>query len=433
VDRLAAFAQDTWHVNDRLTLMPGVRFEQFKARFYGGETLWNKSTYAPRLGFSFALTQDQGTMLKGHWGKYYAGYSTYFIDRAIQSAIPIKTYYSWGDYPIIPNVLDPSTWPDHTPGTADNYAYRRVNDLTAVDPNARQPYTVESTLSLDHKFNAVWSASASYVVRDFKDSLVRVDTAADPRGAWSNYFDPLHQTTISIYEPGVYDEAGLDFYVPHNSYLTTNSPDAKRKYEAASLTLDRKMADNWSMNLSYTHASLKGNIQRADSYDKVFYNKNLMINSYGNLPGVNDNELKARGLYEFPWHMRLSGTFTYLSGTHWTPTYRTPSGWGNSDWGNFNGQRYYVNTEPLGSETYPGRTLLDLRLTQQIKLNKTSNLEVFFEVLNVLNRQAVTYYSNSSTRVNSSNSATTGLYIDYKFPSELDAGRRLQVGFRLNF
>jgi hypothetical protein len=187
------------------------------------------------------------------------------------------------------------------------------------------------------------------------------------------------------------------------------------------------------MNLSYTHASLKGNIQRADSYDKVFYNKNLMINSYGNLPGVNDNELKARGLYEFPWHMRLSGTFTYLSGTHWTPTYRTPSGWGNSDWGNFNGQRYYVNTEPLGSETYPGRTLLDLRLTQQIKLNKTSNLEVFFEVLNVLNRQAVTYYSNSSTRVNSSNSATTGLYIDYKFPSELDAGRRLQVGFRLNF
>ena len=425
VDRLAAFAQDTWHVNDRLTLTPGVRFEQFKARFYGGDTLWDKSTFAPRFGFSYALTENQSTILKGHWGKYYAGYSTYFIDRAIQSAIPIKTYYSWGDYPIIPNVLDPSTWPDHTPGTVDNYAYRRVNDITAVDPNARQPYTVETTLSVDHKINANWSGSASYVVRDFKDSLVRVDKAADPNGTWINYYEPLHGTTIKAYRPGRYSEVGLDYLVPQNQYVTTNSADAKRKYEAASLTLDRKFVNSWSLNLSYTHASLKGNIQRADSYDKVYYNKNLMINSYGNLPGVNDNELKARGLYEFPWHMRISGTFTYLSGTHWTPQYRTANSSG------FNGQRYLINLEPLGSQTYPSRTLLDLRLTQQFKVNKGTNLEVFAEVLKALNRQSVTSYS---TRVNSGNSATADtMYIDYKYPLALDAGRRLQLGLRLIF
>lgn len=422
VDRLAAFVQDTWHVNDRLTLTPGVRFEQFKARFYGAETLWNKSTYAPRFGFSFALTEDKATMLKGHWGKYYAGYSTYFIDRAIQDAIPIKNYYSWGNYPVIPNVLDPSTWPDHTPGTVDNYEYRRVNDLTAVDPNARQPYTVETTFSVDHKISDNWNASVSYVIRDFKDSLVRVDRAADPNGGWFDYVDPLHNRTISIYEPGLYDEPGLDFQVPHNNYVTTNvGSDAKRKYEAASVSVDRKLANNWSVNLSYTHATLKGNIQRADSYDKVFYNPNLRVNSDGNLPGVNDHEFKARGLYEFPWHMRLSGTFTYLSGTHWTPTYRTPS---------FNGTRYQVNVEPLGSQTYPSRTLLDLRLTQLFNVSKSARLELFGEVLNVLNRQAATGYS---TRVNSSNSDTSSVYIDYKYPTSLDPGRRIQLGLRLNF
>jgi len=430
VDRLAAFAQDTWRVNDRLTVMPGLRFEQFKARFYGGDTLWNKSTVAPRLGFSYALTEDQATVLKAHWGKYYAGYSTYFIDRAIQSAIPVKTYYSWGDYPVVPNVLDPSTWPDHTPGTVDNYAYRRVNDITAVDPNARQPYVVETTLALDHKISLNWSGSVSYVSRDWKDSLVRVDTAPDPRGAWVNYFDPLHKANIQIYEPGVYDETGLDYYVPHHNYLTTNRSDAKRKYEAASVSLDRKLENGWSLNMSYTHASLKGNIQRADSYDKVYYNPNLMTNSYGNLPGVNDQEFKARGLFELPWNLRISGTFTYLSGTHWTPTYRTPSGWGDSDWGNFNGTRYLVNTEPLGSETYPSRTLVDLRLTEVIKLTKVSRVEVFVEVLNVLNRQAPTEYS---TRVNSSNSSSSSMYIDYKYPTVLDPGRRLQLGARLNF
>ena len=245
-----------------------------------------------------------------------------------------------------------------------------------------------------------------------------------------NYYDPLHQTNISIYEPGVYDEAGLDFYVPHNSYVTTNSSDAKRKYQATSISLDRKLENGWSLNMSYTNASLKGNIQRADSYDKVYYNKNLMVNSYGNLPGVNDHEFKARGVYELATNTRISGIFTYLSGTHWTPTYRTPSGWGDSDWGNFNGQRYLVNTEALGSQTYPSRTLLDLRLTQLINLNKTSRLEVFGEVLNVLNRQAATSYS---TRVNSSNSTSSGMYIDYKYPLALDPGRRLQLGIRLNF
>jgi len=421
VDRLAAFAQDTWRVNDRLTISPGVRFEQFKARFYGGETLWNKNTYAPRLGVAYAVTADQKTMLKAHWGKYYAGYSTYFIDRAIQSAIPMKRYYSWGNYPVIDSVLDPKNWPDYTPGTADNYEYRRVNDLTSVDPNARQPYTIETTVSLDQKLGTLWSASASYVSRDFKDSLVRTDQGIDPKGAYNVFVNPLNHQNINIWRPGTYYDAALDFSLESHNYVTKNDDSAKRKYEAVTIALDRVLANSWSVNMSYTHASLKGNIQRADSYDKVYYNPNLQTNSYGNLPGVNDNEFKARGMYELPWNMRVSGTFTYLSGTHWTPTYRTDA---------YNGTRYAVNLEPLGSQTYPSRTLLDLRVTQMFNFTKKARMEVFVEVLNVLNRQSATGYI---TRANSSTSATSSVYVDYKYPSSLDPGRRLQLGARYNF
>ncbi|WP_316412721.1 TonB-dependent receptor [Mesoterricola silvestris] len=421
VDRLAAFAQDTWRVNDRLTISPGLRFEQFKARFYGGDTLWNKSTYAPRLGVAYALTADQTTMLKAHWGKYYAGYSTYFIDRAIQSAIPMKRYYSWGNYPVIGNVLDPSTWPDHTPGTADNYEYRRVNDLTLVDPNARQPYTIETTVSIDHKFGTLWSATASYVSRDFKDSLVRTDQGVDPKGTYNTFVNPLNGQNFNIWKPGTYYDPILDFSVENHAYVTKNEDSAKRKYEAATVTLDRLLSNSWSMNLSYTHASLKGNIQRADSYDKVYYNPNLQANSYGNLPGVNDHEFKARGLYELPWNMRLSATYTYLSGTHWTPTYRTDS---------YNSTRYAVNLEPLGSQTYPCRSLLDLRVTQMFNFTKKARMEVFVEVLNALNRQGVTTYI---TRANTNTNDNSSVYKDYKYPSELDAGRRLQLGARYNF
>lgn len=413
VDRLAAFAQDTWRVNDRLTLTPGIRFEQFKARFYGAETLWNKSTWAPRFGFTFALTQDQKSLLKGHWGRYYAGYSTYFIDRAIQSAIPQTVYYNWGNYDYI-DPLNPASWPSYDINDPTNYEYRRLNDLSVVDPNARQPYTDESTLSLEHAFDGPWTLSGSYVYRDFKDSLVRKDLAPDPTGAWAAYVNPLTGGTVNVYEPGI---AGDE----HQYVVTNGGSEAKRRYWAATVTLDRRLEGNWSLNASYTRSRLYGNVQRADSYDKVFYSPNTMINAYGLLPGNNDHEFKARAIYQFPWNMRISWTFTYLSGEHWTPTFRTDR---------YYGIRYNINTEPLGSETYPSRHLLDVRLSQFVNLRKAVKLECFAEVFNLLNHQAVT---SLTTRVNASTDPADGVYSYYRYPNTVDAGRRLRLGLRLNF
>jgi hypothetical protein len=414
VDRAAAYAQDTWRINDRLTLTPGIRFEQFKARFYGGDTAWNKNTWAPRFGLSYALTADQKNVIKFHWGKYYAGYSTYFIDRSIQPAIPQTVYYNWGNYDYI-DPFNPSTWPDYTPGTATNYEYRRINDLTTVDPNARQPYTEETTLSYDHRFDGPWSLGGSYVYRDFKDSLVRKDLAADPTGYWTSYTNPLTGGQIPVYRTGLLGDE-------HQYVVTNGGSEARRRYWAATVSLDRKLENDWSLNASYTRASLKGNIQRADSYDKVFYSPNTLTNSDGFLPGVNDHEFKGRMIYQFPWNMRVSGTFTYLSGTHWTPTFRTAR--------LASGVRYNVNTEPLGSQTYPSRSLLDVRVSQFLNLGKSAKVEFFAEVLNLLNHQSVTAYT---TRLNWANDPADGVYDYYKYPDEVDAGRRVRIGLRVSF
>ncbi len=420
-DRLAAFVQDTWKINDRITLNPGVRFEQFKGRFYGASNLWNQNTVAPRFGFAIGLTEDLKTMLKGHWGRYYAGYSTYFIDRAIQDAIPIKQYYDWADpgYPYI-NLFDRSTWPSTVPGYVDpvtgnqNDLYRTINDLTLVDPGAKQPYTDELTFALDHKFGATWSAGLSWVSRDFKDSLVRVDRAPDPSGYWSTYVNPITGGNIDYYRTRLYGDE-------HQYWVTNAGNEGKRKYTATTLKVDRRLENNWSLGFSYTHSKLEGNIQRADSYDKVFYNKNTMINAYGNLPGNNDDEFKAHALYQFPTGTRISAVYTYLSGTHWNQTYRTAA---------FDGTRYVINVEPLGSRTYPSRSLLDLRLTQTFRFGAKVATDIFVECLNVLNRQAATAYT---TRINTNNNATSSVYSYYMYPESVDPGRRLQLGLRVNF
>lgn len=66
------FAQDTWEVNDRLTIEPGVR-----AGFYDsslpvqGFTLYKTSSISPRLGAAWDLAADHRTVIRAHYGWYH--------------------------------------------------------------------------------------------------------------------------------------------------------------------------------------------------------------------------------------------------------------------------------------------------------------------------------------------------------------------------
>jgi hypothetical protein len=409
VNRLAAFVQDDWKVNDRLTLRPGLRYERFQGRYYGADSnLWDKTTIAPRFGFNLALSADLSNVLKGHWGKYYAGYSTFFIDRAIQSAIPKSVYYYWGG-PTQIDPLNPASWPTADP-TDTGSIYQIDNNLSRVDPNARQPYTDETTLSYDHKFSGAlsgWTLSASWVYRQFKDTIVRKDLADDP-GYWRTYTNPITGGTIPAWVSGIAQDANGEYL---HQYVITNDDRAKRRYAAGSVTLDRKYANGWSFNSTYTRAQTTGNVSRADGYDDTFASPNNQINADGKLPGVNKDEFKARGIVGLPLNLKLSGTFTYLSGTQWTPYYRT----------GYIPTRQYIWTETRGAERYPARRLMDLRLTESIDMPGKSKIELFGEIFNVFNSGTVTAFTE---RINSS---------VYLYPSTVETGRRLRLGFRFIF
>jgi hypothetical protein len=85
----AFFVQDTWAPNSRLNLNLGFRFERQVASYVEstldpafpqffptgtipGETLVTWNTFAPRLGITYDLGSDGKTVIKGHYGRYYA-------------------------------------------------------------------------------------------------------------------------------------------------------------------------------------------------------------------------------------------------------------------------------------------------------------------------------------------------------------------------
>ncbi|GLH72714.1 Oar protein [Geothrix limicola] len=403
LNRSALFVQDTWTLNDQLTLRPGIRFEEFK----GGDQ-WKTSTVAPRFGFTWNPDAAKTIAIKGHLGRYYDGLSGANYDRAIPGAYPLEKRYWWPNYDdaqavVLHNLTNPlAEYP--LPVMNDSTFRNAVTERSSLDPNVKQPYFDEVQLAVEKRFGKNWVVSANYVNRKGKDLLARFDHTPLP-GTTTSVTNPLTGEVLTFARPGVNADGSHDYYI-------TNDPDAKRNYTATTLSVDGRFTADWDVNFSYTKASNKGNLLKSNGYSSGREWIGSMYNNYGNLPGTNDDEYKLRTSYKMPWGTRLSASFVYLSGLHYTRNIRTSR--------LTNREYYYVNIEPLGASTYDARRLLDLRASHRFALGKKTAVELFVDVFNVLNNTAVV---ERGTRYDS---AYYNVIFDQDSPRTFRLGAKLQ-------
>ena len=86
--RLAAFAQDSWSIGEKLVVNAGVRFNQWRGELEGdplnrGNVFSPKLGIAPRIGITYDLFKNHSTALKAHYGKYYHGFINFIYIIAI--------------------------------------------------------------------------------------------------------------------------------------------------------------------------------------------------------------------------------------------------------------------------------------------------------------------------------------------------------------
>lgn len=376
LERNTFYAQDVWTVNDQLVLRPGLRFEQFK----GGD-LWKTSTVAPRFGFTWTPDAAKSLSIKGHLGRYYDGLSGAYYDRAIPNAYPLERRFWWPNFDdaqvvVLSNLADPlSQYP--LPAFDDTTHRNNVTQQSTLDPDVKHPHFDEVQFAVEKRISKNWVVSASWMRREGKDLLARFDRL--PLSAsTTSVVNPLTGGTLTFNRPGV--RTGIDD-IPHDYYIT-NDPGAKRTYTAATLSVDGRLTADWDLNFSYTKARNKGNLLKSNGYDSGREWAGSMYNADGDLPGFNDDEVKLRTSYKAPWGTRFNASFVYLSGLHYTRYIRTPR-LGNREY-------FFVNIEPLGASTYDARRLLDLRVSHRFGLGGKRAFEVFGDVFNVLNDDAVT-------------------------------------------
>jgi hypothetical protein len=394
----ALFIQDSWSVMPNLVLNVGVRAEHERVPNFGatgpetaiefdfGEKL------APRLGFAWDVLGDSQWKVYGSYGTYF-DVMKYEMPRGSFGGDKWVDFYYTFDNPdyTLNNAATCRTGsntiverPNCPAGTLIEVVDRRhnaadPNDPT-VDPNLKPMELWEAQLGADRQLGTNMKAGLRLVHKQ----LVRAIE------------------DVGILVPGV----GEVYYIANpgegltTSLATMPFPKAEREYDAAELSFEKRMTNNWALFASYTFSKLWGNYSGLANSDeqntpgdaarlspnvsRLFdviqssYDANGEL-VYGRLPTDRPHQFKAQLMYMFPWNMTLGVNQIVMSGTPVSEIARVPIA-------------SYFN--PLGRGNLgrtPTLSQTDVSVYQNFPI-ATTNLQLGVTVLNLLDQDTVTRY-----------------------------------------
>jgi hypothetical protein len=367
--RTTAFAQDSWAIGRKLTIEPGLRFDNYRGglKDFDGSVL-NTYAWGPRVGFAYDLFANGRTVIRGHYGRYFDGAkTTYFTLLADREPL-------FGAY------IDPVTLqPLHDP-----YLLAPGTSQTTIDDDLKHPSMDQGIVGFDHELFANFSVGANFIYRRNKnfidDVLVNGEFASSlepdpgPDGTVGTGDDP--GTFLTVYDQ-LNDQAD-------DRFLITNPDDAFRKYRGLEVRAIKRLTNRWMMQGSWVISRIEGNINNNTSvgnsveYDEPNLDPRFQPFREGRLGSDNTHIAKVLWAYQAPWTINVSGAFFYTSGSRYTRTVRYRLGQGNSD----------LFAEERGSRELDGQPSFDLKLEKRFRLPQ-GTLGLTLESFNLFNSGAV--------------------------------------------
>ncbi len=238
------FVQDSWKVTDRLTINPGVRYEQEKLAGSIITDFQLKNNWAPRVGAILDPTGTGRSKIYANYGRFYARIPNDLAARALSAddSTSRADYFDAQLTQPIPNGV--------LAGDVTNHFVLAGVGADEIDPDAKLSYQDEWVGGLEYELVANTNIGVRYIYRNI--GRVLEDIAAAPMVA---------------YDLGI---AGNVDYILTNP--TSDTPtlvpqlgakfdDPTHKYNAVELTLNRRFSNNWSALTSYRWSRLRGNFE----------------------------------------------------------------------------------------------------------------------------------------------------------------------------
>lgn len=351
-------------------------------------------TLSPRAGIVYDISGDGRTALKLTYSRYHeAVWATKY--NASQLFRPGSISYYWND-------LNANKLMDLPP--TDSYV---LQSYPLQDPaytyfvdNLKAPYTDEILAGVEHEFirdfklglGLIWKQSKN-IVEDTDINNGYDPKATDSAGliwipfiftdpGWDGQWSTADDQTMTVY--------GLRSDRPVPTWKGINPSEAKRKYWALALTLDKRMSNRWQLKGSVVYCSFKGNVEATylptEGESTVFNNPNTLVNTYGSLWFDRPIQVKLMGTLVLPYDIIVSAYFQHYSGIPWNRTIARV--YFPSDFRPVQETYVAVNAEVSGSRRRAPYTTIDFRIEKGFSV-QNGKVEFFLDVFNLAGRSGV--------------------------------------------
>lgn len=435
-NQYAAYIQDAWRVNDKLTLDLGLRYElvtgfafdqddsvlyqevQAAARAgqlagvigmedFGVEPKEDTNNWAPRAGFTYDANADGRFVLRGGAGRYYDfAYTNANILFAVISAQSAfgqvyqhdnqqgirnanGTLFNVGD-PLPPNQLTNLTRP----------SFNHV-----ATPLPKQPYTDQANLGFSKALGSSYALEVDAVYAEGKDLGVRPRLNVRINGG-ARRFSAILPTF-------------------GNSNFAVDVPEGRSHYKAVSIALKKRWDGKLSFSAWYSLSKSTATSRRATD---EFIGDTLVnaFDPFGDVQeGYTNNDARHRITASGVWMpgagFTIAPIFRWRSATPFNATTGTDD---NRDGVNFD---LPPGTEKVNSLRGSDFSQLDIRISKRFRLTGRLNLELIAEGFNVLND------TNPGGFVENQRASNFGQPTVYAGDFQRGEQRLFQLGARIEF
>lgn len=392
----AVFVQDNYQIARRLTLNLGVRFERENVPSFSANgqpiEFGFGDKIAPRLGFAYDLFGKGKSKIFGSYGQFYDRFKYELPRGSFGGDQFLRTYNVITPGSRITDFTLQSVFNNPTGLTLDFRVPSNDPSDNRIDPDLQPQRQTEFTIGYEQEL------FRSLVLRT-RYTHKQLDTTIEDVG----FFDAVGNENFFIANPGQ-GIVGQPFApgIPA-------TPKAERKYDVFEVNLDKRFAQQYFVNATYSYSRLFGNYSGLASSDEKG-RSSPNVNRFFDIPflgfDVNGNPDNGRLATDRPHAVKVfagytldyKGKFLHGNSTDFSLAFIGQSGTPLSTRISlFNAQTFLNGRGDLGRT--PTFTQTDIGITHRYNFGRDDRfgLQVMADVINLFNQNIVTDVFNTIT------------------------------------
>jgi hypothetical protein len=359
-------------------LMPAIDFP-------GADAGVTWKDFSPRVGMTYDITGDGRTVMSASYAAYYGQMAPGQLSGVLAATGAVFVRFPWadtnGDGFVQRNEVNTTGQPLSRSAAYDPANPGNFNTAGSVDPDVKNDRTREFIVGFDRQLNNVIAVGGSYVWRKYDRFFWndRINWTSDNYRAVTT--TPTGCPADARCESYTYYEPASPLPSP---YIYTNVPDRWRDFNGLELTLQKRMANRWSMNASYAYNNAVDVWDSPASYEDPTCTATSCPGEQIYAPeaggsGIDNVFINAKwlfklsGTYMLPWDVNVAASYNARQGYPFPQAIRTPSR-ANS------GGTADVHLDPMGDIRQPNYQQFDFRVDRRFQLGRVTlrpSLDVF--------------------------------------------------------